>query len=209
MGAHVRERPRRERLGRGVVVLAAALVLGLLASGGLILQSTQAVFSATTTNASNTWQAGSVSLDDDDSGAAMFTSSTAFVPGQTAENCIQVSYGGDVTSAVRLYASAVADPDGLAQYVDLVLEQGSGGGFGSCAGFTKDSGGAGDLYSGTLSAFTTSQTSYATGVSTWSPTGAGQTKVYRFEVGMQSGTPQSAQGGSASATFTWQARAGT
>src|SRR3712207_7319239 len=45
------------------------------------------------------------SLSDDDSGSAMFTA-TGLKPGSTGTKCIQVTYGGSLAAAVKLYVSS-------------------------------------------------------------------------------------------------------
>jgi len=179
--------------------VAVAVVVGLVGSGGLVWQGTNAVFSSTTSNATNTWTAGSVTLSDDDSSAAMFTT-TGLVPGNTGSNCITVTYSGNVATAVKLYAST---PTGtLAPYVDVVVSEGTGGGFGSCTGFSGT-----QIFSGTLAAFATASSSYATGVGTFAPSTAGSTKVYKFTWTLDSATPNGQQSATTSATFTWESQA--
>lgn len=182
----------------------AALIItgGLLAASVLVWQTSNAAFSASTSNGTNTWSAGTVSLTDDDSAAAMFTA-TAMVPGATGTKCIKVTYGGDVASAVELYSSGLATTNALASHIDLTIEQGTGGSFSGCAGFTPDSG----IYSGTIAAFGASNTSFATGVGAWAPTGAAETKEYRFTWTLNNAAPSSVMGGTASLNFVWESQA--
>jgi len=58
----------------------------------------------------------------------------------------------------------------------------------------------------TLTAFAAARTSYTDGAGVWTPTGAGQTKVYRFTYTMDGATPDVSQAAVATATFTWEAR---
>jgi hypothetical protein len=83
-----------------------------------------------------------------------------------------------------------------------LAEAGSGGGFGSCAGFTS----AGTIYSGTLDGFTTSATNYGSGVGSWAPSGTAN-RVYRISYTLNASTPNSAQGGNTAATFQWESQA--
>ncbi len=195
-------RRRRGVLGSGRLI-ATAVLLGLLASGGMVWQGTAAVFSSTTSNSGSSWATGSVALSDDDTGSAMF-SAAGLVPGNGGSNCITVSYGGDVATTVKLYVGASADASALAQYVNLVIQEGAGGGFGSCGGFASSA----TLYTGTLAAFTAAKTNYGNGVGTWAPSGAA-TKVYKISYTLDSSTPSSKEGVSTSATFTWEAQAGS
>jgi hypothetical protein len=189
---------RARRLRHGDPV-AAALVVGLLGSGGLVWQGTNAVFSATTTNAADTWDAGSVTLADDDSSGAMFTAA-GLVPGATGSRCLTVTYSGTLAATVKLYAAA---PTGtLAPYLDLVVREGSGGGFGSCAGFSGT-----PIFSGPLAALAATSDSYASGLGTFAPSGAGSARVYEFTWTLDPATPDGRQGASTAATFTWESQA--
>lgn len=164
-------------------------------------RTTNAAFTATTSNAGNSWTTGSVDLTDDDAGAALFTAS-GLTPGSTGSRCLTVTYTGTVATAVEVYASASTDPDAIAQYLDITIQEGSGGGFGSCTGFVPSS----TIFTGTLNTFVTTHTGYASGVGAWAPSGNGS-RVYRISYTLNAGTPNSAEGGTATATFQWEAQA--
>lgn len=181
-------------------LLGAAVLVGLLGSGGFIWQGTTAAFTASTNNGTNSWTAGSIALADDDSAVAMFAP-TNLKPGDTGTKCINVTFTGTLTSAIKLYASASTDPDTVAQYIDLTVEEGSGGTFGSCASFVSGS----TLFSGTLATFVSTKGSYANGVSSWAPSANGS-KSYRFVYTLNASTPDTKQGKTTTATFTWEAR---
>jgi hypothetical protein len=194
--------PARRSLSRSVVIGSAALC-GLLLTGALIMQRTQAAFTGTTSNSANSWQAGTITLGDDDTGAALFSASD-LLPGATGSRCISVTYTADVASTVKLYVASSSGS--LAPYVDLVVEEGSGagntGGFGAgCAGFSGAS-----IYTGTLSAFASASTSHATGVGTFAPAASTDVRVYRFTYTLSAATPSAQQGQSASAVFQWESR---
>jgi hypothetical protein len=177
------------------------VTIGMLAASALVWRSSQAAFTATTNNASNSWTAGTVVLTDDDSAAAMFTA-VGLIPGSTGQKCIRVTYGGDVTSAVKMYVSANTGVP-MQPYIDLVIEEGTGTGtFASCTGFTSTS----TLYTGTLATAAASNTTYGTGWSTWSPTAATQNRTYRITYTMNAATPDAQQGNTSTATFQWEAR---
>jgi hypothetical protein len=191
-------RPRRLRvessatLARVVAIAAACLVVSYL-----IVSRSHAAFSGTTSNPSSAFASASVALTDDDAGSAMFNAS-GMVPGDTATGCIVVTYSGTALPVpVHLYGTAGGT--GLAPYLDLDVEIGSGGAFGSCAGFTP----ASTLYSGTLSGFASSYTDYASGLATWSPSATPEARTFRFTVTLQD--DDLAQGKTASAAFTWEA----
>lgn len=198
-GARTRLNPGgRLRLLRGDRT---AFAVGVLVSLGLVWGGTTAAFTSTTPTGSNSWATGSVTLSDDDGGAAMFAV-TGLVPGSTGSNCITVSYTGNVATAVRLYASASSDASTVAQYVDLTIQEGTGGGFGSCAGFSSSA----TIFSGTLSTFTSTKTAYANGVGTWAPSSTAST-IYRVTYTLNASTPSSKQGVSTTATLQWEAQA--
>lgn len=187
-----------------LAVAGAAALFGVLVTGALVMSRTQAAFTASTGNPVNAWQAGTVTLGDDDSGGALF-SSAGLLPGDTGSRCITVTYTGDVTAAVKLYASSSTGT--LGQYVNLVVEEGSGAGnagsyAGGCTGFSGST-----LYSGTLSAFAAASTGWATGVGTFTPSASGATKVYKFTWTLDAGAPSAAQGTSVTTTFQWESRA--
>ncbi len=184
---------RRPRRG---LVAAAGLWAGLVLAGFTVWRTSSAAFSASTSNAGNSWAAGTVTIGDDDSGSALFNA-TGLTPGATNSRCIVVSYSGSVSAGVRLYGAGVSG--GLADYLDLVVEEGSGGSFGDCTGFTP----SGSLFTGTLTAFASS-TDFATGLGSWSPTGPGQTRTYRFSYAVRS--DNAAQGTTGAASFVWEAR---
>lgn len=196
-------RTRGRRRGRGTAVgVGVAVVGGLVGSGVLVWNASYAAFSASTDNTGNKWTAGSVALTDNDAAAAMFNA-TGLKPGSTDSKCITVTYNGDLASGVKLYASNLVDADSLGENINLTIDEGTGSsGFGDCTGFSSSS----QIYSGDLAAFAAASTDYATGVGTWTPNTAAQTKVYKFTYTMDANTPNTVQGKSATCTFTWEAQ---
>jgi hypothetical protein len=136
-------------------------------------------------------------LSDDDSGTAMF-SATNMTAGQSVVKCIAVTYSGSVTSGVnvRLYGTATGT---LAPYLDLTVEQGTGGGFSSCTGFSGT-----QIYSGTVGAFAATHTNFGTALTGWSPTVTPDSRTYRVTVTVQN--DNNAQSKTASADYTWEAQ---
>ena len=132
-------------------------------------------------------------------------------PSDPAVNrCIKVTMSGSRDSTVRLYASVSGS---LAPYVNVTVTRGTDASpsFSSCASFSADAtdylgSGAGVVYSGLLSAY---PASYASGIvdpkaatpETWSQN---ESHSYRFAITLANNA--AAQGLSASATFTWEAR---
>lgn len=196
-GLRAERREARRRTRSAALVVA----LGLLGSSALIWQSSRATFTATTSNGTNSWSTGTVSLNNDGGATAMFTA-TGLTPSSTGSHCITVTYGGSVGAPVKLYGSSYLQTNGLGSYVDLVIEEGTGGSFSSCAGFSA----SGTIYNGTLNGFS-ALTSYASGVGTWTPTSNGQTKVYRFTYTLNAAAPNSVQNSTTSISFVWEADA--
>ena len=162
-----------------------------------IMQYSRAAFTATTSNSSNSWATGSVVLSDDDSGSAMFAS-TNMSGGQSVVKCIAVTYAGTLTSGVnvKLYGTSSG---ALASYLNLTVEQGTGGGYGTCVGFSGS-----QIYSGTVSGFSASYTNYAAGLTAFSPSANPETHTYRFTITVQN--DNNAQNKTATADYTWEAQ---
>jgi hypothetical protein len=187
-----------KKLVAGLAIPAAVVV-----SGALVWQSSYSAFSATTTNPTNNWTSGTVALSDDDSNTAMFTTATNLKPGATGTKCIAVTSTGSLASTVKLYGTSYATTKGLADNINLKVEEGTGATTASCAGFTAGS----TIFDSTLSSFGTTKTSFGTGVGTWAPTGsASETKSYKVTYTLSATTPDSAQGGSAALGFTWESQ---
>ena len=189
------------RIGRRADLLSLAVLAGIIGSGFVVEQSTNAAFTATTTNGSNSWASGSVSVTDDDSAVAMFNASP-LAPGASASHCIQVTYGGSLPSAIRLYASGLTGT--LGPDLTLVVQQSTGGSFANCTGF--NTGAATTLYSGTIAALAAASSSYATGVACWTASGSGDSRVLKFTWTLNPAVANSQQGASASVGFVWEAQ---
>jgi hypothetical protein len=183
------------------------LPVSVLLSGLVVWQSSYAAFSTTTVNSSNSFASGSVILTDDDSSTAMFTP-TLLKPLDTGTKCIVVTSTGTLASTVELYATTFSTTNALASWLDMVIDEGTGGTFAtsgptSCTGFVL----GGNIYTGTLATFGTTKTNFATGVGTWAPAGTGSpTKTYRIKYTLNTATPNTAQSGTAALGFTWEAQ---
>lgn len=181
-----------------------AIPAALVASGIVVGTASYSAFSATTSNPTSNWSAGSVALTDDDNNVALFTA-TGLKPGSTGTNCITVTSTGSLPSTVKLYGTGAATTNALSSNINLQILQGTGGGFGSCTGFTALTTG-GSLYNGTLAAFASSSTNFANGLGTWAPTGtASESRVYEFIYSVPTGAPSTIMGGTASIGLTWEA----
>ncbi|MGI3781978.1 MAG: hypothetical protein ACRYG2_14515, partial [Janthinobacterium lividum] len=139
------------------------------------------------------------------SGSALFAL-TNLKPGSSGSRCIAVTSTGSLPAAVRLYATDAATTKSLATYVTWTVTQGTGGTYSSCSGFTALSSGS-SVYSGTLAGFTSSATTYASGLGSWTPSGtASDTRTFQFAYVISSTAPDTAQGGTASFGLTFEAQ---
>lgn len=194
--------PRRHRAH---LTGTAAAVAGLIVSAAVIWQASYSSFSSTTSNPTNNWSAGTVVLSDDDSDTALFNAAN-LKPGATGSKCIAVASNGSLASTVKLYGTGAATTNGLSTYLNLTVTQGTGGGFGTCTGFTPLGTGA-SVYSGTVAGFATAATDFATGLGSWAPSGTGtESRTFRFVYTLDAATPNTVQAGTATIGFTWEAQ---
>jgi hypothetical protein len=183
-------------------ILLSVLLVGSV--GAVTGAGSYSAFTATTANTGNSIEAGSVAIEDNDAGAAMLSLANA-KPNDSDTSCIKVRYTGSLASSVRLYASVSGS---LTSYLNVTVTRGTGAAaYDNCSGFTADTtnyngNGPGVVYSGTLAAF---PTTYAAGIVDPTPSWAtGEEHWYRFAVSVQDNG--AAQGQTASADFTWEAR---
>ncbi|MEL6890704.1 MAG: TasA family protein [Actinomycetota bacterium] len=188
---HLTQRDRR----RSGAIIAGAAALSAAAVSALVFTATNAAFSDTTDNAGNSFVAGTVTITDDDLGNAMF-SVTDMVPGDTETECIEVTYTGSIVGAdlsgLRLYGSSSGD---LQPELDLLVERSAAGG--TCAAFSADA----TVFNGDLGSL---GTDYASGSAGLVPSAQNETVAYRFSVTLPAAAPNSVQGDTASADFTWE-----
>ena len=179
------------------IVRLTALATSMLMLTVLIVTSSQAAFSDTTANTTNTFGSGFVIITDDDTGTALFTA-TAMTPGVPVVDCITLTYSGSLLPAnIRMYGTSSG---ALAPYLDTTIEVGSGGSFGNCTGFSSTS----TIYTGTLSNFSTTHTNWTSGLATFTAAANPTSVTLRISVDVQDNT--SAQSQSAAADFTFEAR---
>jgi predicted ribosomally synthesized peptide with SipW-like signal peptide len=188
-------------------VLRTLLVLGIVAciAGAGVFSA----FSSKTENSGNIITTGTVAIEDNDLGAALY-SLTAAKPGDTKTSCIKVIYKGSLPATVKLFTESSIGA--LGPYVNLKIEAGTATSstFPSCEGFTAYTTG-GTLYEGTLAAFATEKNTYLTGISTF-PTGktkweTNESVIYRFTATLSSTAPNTVQGATTgSHTFLWEAQ---
>ncbi len=190
---------RTRRLATLIVGPTAILVAGLL-----VWQGSNAAFTASTRNTGNNWETGSVTLSDDDLGAAAFRID-GVVPGQTGSKCLVVTSQSTVPGQVRTYVQNLG-AQGLESNITVSLQEGTGGSFADCTGFVPTT----TLPPLSLSTINSSINDYATGVLPWSTTGtAGETKSYKatwtFDVtGLTQTQIDALQGKSVSVDVVWE-----
>jgi hypothetical protein len=122
------------RTGRHAAAL--AVTVGMLGSGFLMYQSSQAAFSGSASNAGNRFSAGTVSLGTSSGATAMFSQGTNgyLKPGSNGVFCIQVNYTGNVAStAITLTPTGYTNAGNtfatypLGAKVNLMIEQSTDG----------------------------------------------------------------------------------
>ncbi|MDQ1111669.1 hypothetical protein QE418_001117 [Microbacterium testaceum] len=182
----------------------AAIPLALLGAGVLVSTASYSAFSATTSNGTNNWTAGTVALKNDLPNSAAFTADN-LKPGSAGSNCIVVTSSGSLPASVKLYATTATQTNSLGSWVNLHVTQGTGGGNGTCSGFTAIPNSA--TYNNTLDAFITNSTSFGTGFGDWVTSGANsEPRTYRISFDVAGNAPSSAMGGTVKLNFTWEAQ---
>ncbi|MFB2580461.1 hypothetical protein ACEXQD_04355 [Herbiconiux sp. P15] len=190
---------------RRLIVFGAAPV-AILAAGVLIWTASFAAFSAQTRNVGSNWDTGSVTLSDDDLGAAAFQI-TNVTPGQTGSQCIRVTSTSSVPGTVKLYVDRLG-AQGLENNILISTEIGDGGTFGSCTTFVPSEAALPPVSLATAAA---DYVDFATGVLPWTTTGdtAGEFKTYRVSwtfdtTGLTQVEIDALQGKSVSADVVWE-----
>ncbi|PYI38976.1 hypothetical protein CVS30_06580 [Arthrobacter psychrolactophilus] len=154
----------------------AAAPVAIMIAGGMVWQGSQAAFTASTRNSGSSWATGNVTLSDDDLGAAAFTVEN-IVPGQSGQKCIVVTSQSNVPGVVKPYTQNLISAKGLEDRIFFDLEQGTGGSFNDCTGFTPTSNQVPEM---SIAALAATVQDFATGGSVWNTTGTpGETRSYR------------------------------
>ncbi|GGJ94323.1 hypothetical protein GCM10010123_25210 [Pilimelia anulata] len=185
----------------------AAVLAALVVTAGVTWQQTAGAFSRTTSNTGNSMALATVSISDNDAGAALFTVS-GILPGQTGTACLVVTYSGSATSTVKLYTANYNATDGAADgvtapsYLRMLVQVGTG----TCAspvGLTNVTAASpGDTMT-TVSGKTNFANGYGTG---WTSATAGNTRVFRFTYTLDAATPTTAQSDGITTDFVWEAQ---
>lgn len=180
------------RLGAGA--------LGLAAVGVLLVQGSEAAFTASTVNGNSVVESGTVVLANDAASTAMFNVGN-LNGGQTVTRCINVTYSGSLTADVKLFGvTSGALAPGLTTTVEIGSGAAGGTSFG-CTGFTPAGAAS---FTGTLTAFGVNHNSYANGIGGFANATGGTTKSYK--VTMVVSNDAAYQGKSAAVDFTWEAQ---
>lgn len=175
-------------------ILRTLLVLGVVAciAGAGVFSA----FSSQTDNPGNVVTAGTVTLEDNDGGSALYAMSAA-KPGEGKTSCIKVTYKGSLPATVKVFTPSTIGE--LGSSVELKIEAGTQATstFPSCEGFTPAVSGA-TVYEGTLANFANERNSFANGIATF-PAGttkweANSSVVYRVTATLAANAPDSAQG---------------
>lgn len=168
---------------------AAALSALLVAS--LVVSRSNDALSTDGTIAGSVVSAGTISLVDDDQGRALFDLEDV-APGRPADRCIEVVYEGSILPVDLDMRAAASGP--LAEFLDVTVEAGSGGGFDSCDGFVAEA----SVFAGTLAGLVGEEW-----VSLGRIVNTGDRATYRVRFAVQD--RQEALGLTTNADFTWEA----
>jgi predicted ribosomally synthesized peptide with SipW-like signal peptide len=185
---------KTRKILRSLVVLG---VVGAVATAGAF-----SAFSSQTDNPNNQITAGTVAVQDNDAGGALYSVAGA-KPLDPKENCIEVKYTGSLPADVHLYRTPGALGT-LAPYANVKVEYGTQASpsFPSCTGFNS----AGTLYDGDLPGLaTTYGGGYAASPGVDNDWDQNETLVYRVTVSIDD--DNNAQGlTTGTHTLRWEAR---
>lgn len=178
------------RLTRSTARAFAAAVAALLIATLVVNRSTDAL-TVDGTTAGAALSSGTISLVDDDQGRSLFDLG-AMAPGRPVTRCLEVVYDGTilpVNLAMRAESAGT-----LTSFLDVSVEEGTGGAFEDCGGFRATR----PVFAGTLAELT------ANG---WIPlsrmVNTGDTRTYRVRIELQD--TDEALGQTARAEFLWEA----
>ena len=200
----VRRRPPR---GRRVLTVATAVLFCVAGINGIT--GAAATLSAQDRNPTTSMSTGTVILGSNSTGGPV-VALTAGDAGSTASGCIAVTYTGTIASTMRLYGTVSG---GLSSFLTLTITRGTDSSptYASCTNFVADTpnyigAGVGVIYNGSLASY---PSTYATGlVDPLAATPESWTNNERhvYKIAVTQSSSLSAQGQSATATYTWEAR---
>lgn len=179
----------------------AALPVAMIVASTLVGTASYSGFNAVVSNTGNTWSAGTVAVTSDDAGVSILND-TNIQPGSSNTSCITVKNSSSISAPVKLYAKNTGADATVAQAVYLTIDEGTGGSFSSCSGFTKQTNLVTNLPLSTVEA---NNSSYSTGLATGLTT-AGTTKTYQFTYTMPASAANKWQGLVSTTSFFWEAQ---
>lgn len=135
---------------------------------------------------------GTIDLNDDDNGRSLFDLAD-MVPGRTSTQCITIRYDGSIVP-VDLALQAEVEGD-LGPYLDVVVEQGSTGGFEDCERFRSER----LVYDGTLARMAAGNR-----IGLERILNQGESRVYRFRFTLKD--TNQALGRASTVGFVWEVR---
>lgn len=135
---------------------------------------------------------GTIDLNDDDNGRSLFDLAD-MVPGRTSTQCITIRYDGSIVP-VDLALQAEVEGD-LGPYLDVVVEQGSTGGFEDCERFRSER----IVYDGTLARMAAGNR-----IDLERILNQGESRVYRFRFTLKD--TNEALGRASTVGFVWEVR---
>lgn len=115
----------------------------------LVNRTSGATFTDTTGDPPDNWAAGTVELvDDGDNAASAMFDTTNMVPGDSISNCIEVDFTGSSFDLDPVTLRGAVTDGGLGHHLDIVISEGTGGGFGESSTFSGSA-----VLTGTLNEF--------------------------------------------------------
>lgn len=190
---------RTRKVLRTLVVIAAL--------GGLATLGAFSAFSSQADNTGNRVQTGTVTLTENDGGAALYNITNGKPNEASTPKCIRVAYSGSLDADVKLYTPSTVDAT-LSPHVNLLIESGTQvtPNF-DCTGFVADATNS-VVYNNTLSSFPTSYgtsiTDYPLAATKWV---SGDAVVYRVTATISNSAPNGTQGQDTGIhTLRWEAQ---
>jgi hypothetical protein len=200
MSRSARWRPARAALPIG-------LILGVVASGAMVWQASEAAFTAQTSTA-NHIGAGTVVISNERSGQSLL-SVTTLTPGATAVQCVLVTYSGSATATVKLYANTATytDAGNLGNTLTITVETADTGAYGnSCATFAGNITTIVPAETADTFAARNDFSAGAPALTPWQPTGTGQSKAYRVTATLPANAATGLQGTTLDLALIWEAQ---
>ncbi|NND74488.1 MAG: hypothetical protein HKN44_05730 [Ilumatobacter sp.] len=167
---------------------AAAVSVLLIAT--LVVNRSSTALKGDPASGASALQAGTIELTDDDEGRSLFDLSD-LSPARPVEQCVEVTYGGTILPvALELRVTSGGELD---EFLDIEIDEGTGGGFGSCEDFSAER----SVFSGTVD-----ELSAEGWIDLGDLVNTGESKDFRITLNVQD--RQEALGRSANLEFGWE-----